>query len=61
MRTFIAVELPESLRLYFLVQQSEQFRFKMAGVSFDRQDGCPGESEPSFARPSLLSVPEKKR
>jgi hypothetical protein len=37
--------LPEPLTVFFLVQQIEQYRFRMMGISFDRQDGCPGESE----------------
>jgi hypothetical protein len=52
-------ELPEGLRLYFLVQQSNQYRFKMVGVSFDRQEGCPGESQPNSEGPTLFPANEK--
>jgi hypothetical protein len=48
-------ELPEDLSLYFLVQQSDGYRFKMAGISFQRQEGCPGESQPSIEGPTLFS------
>jgi len=47
-------ELPEPLSAYFLVQQSEQYRFKMVGISFDRQDGCPGETRPNTESPSMF-------
>lgn len=54
-------QLPEGLRLYFLVEESGQYRFKMAGISFDRQEGCPGESEPNLKSPTLFPVQGKKR
>lgn len=47
-------ELPEALPVYFLVQQSEQYKFRMTGISFDRQDGCPGETPLKDERPSLF-------
>jgi hypothetical protein len=47
-------ELPEALSVYFLVEQLEQYRFKMVGISFDRQEGCPGESKPNTESPSLF-------
>lgn len=53
-------ELPEDLSLYFLVQQSDQYRFKMAGISFDRQEGCPGDSQPNLESPTLFPSQEKK-
>jgi hypothetical protein len=53
-------ELPEDLRLYFLVQQSDQYRFTMTGISFDRQEGCPGESQPNSDSPTLFPANEKK-
>jgi hypothetical protein len=53
-------EIPEPLSVYFLVQQFEKYRFKMVGISFDRQDGCPGDSPPSEESPSLFPAREKK-
>jgi hypothetical protein len=47
-------ELPEPLRVYFLVQQADPYRFEMSGISFERQDGCPGEGQASSDRPSLF-------
>lgn len=47
-------ELPEPLPVYFLIRWEENYRFQMTGISFDRQDGCPGESYPSGKRPSLF-------
>jgi hypothetical protein len=52
-------ELPEPLSVYFLVQQPEQYRFKMLGVSFDRHDGCPGETPPTEDKPSLFAAVQK--
>jgi hypothetical protein len=46
-------ELPEPLRVYFLIQQKEKCRFQMTGIGFHRQGGCPGEAAPSTERPSL--------
>jgi hypothetical protein len=54
-------QMPEPLSVFFLVQQLGQCRFKMAGISFNRQDGCPGESPPSQDSPSLFPTREKKR
>jgi hypothetical protein len=54
-------ELPEGLRLYFLVQQSDQYRFKMVGISFNRHEGCPGESQPNLESPTLFPANEKNR
>lgn len=53
-------ELPEDLRVYFLVRQSGQYRFEMTGISFDRQEGCPGESRRSSASPTLFPGNEMK-
>jgi hypothetical protein len=47
-------ELPEQFTLYFPVHGLEKHRFEMVEISFDRQDGCPGESPPSTDRPSLF-------
>jgi hypothetical protein len=46
--------IPEPLSVYFLVKQLEQYRFKMVGINFERQEGCPGESLPSTESPSLF-------
>ena len=52
-------ELPEELSVFFLVQEIGEHRYKMIGISFDRQDGCPGDSYPDLdVRPSLF--PRKK-
>ena len=53
-------KLPESLSLYFLVQQSDKYHFKMIGINFDRQEGCPGESQPNSESPSLFPSRENK-
>lgn len=53
-------QLPEDLSLYFLVQQSDQYAFKMVGISFDRQEGCPGESQPNLDGPTLFASGQKK-
>jgi hypothetical protein len=49
-------ELPEPLSVFFLVEQLEQYRFKMVGINFDRQEGCPGESKPKTDSPSLFTA-----
>jgi len=48
--------LPEPLSVYFLVKQLEQYRFKMVGINFDRQEGCPRESKPKPDSPSLFTT-----
>src|SRR5207244_12912609 len=40
-------ELPEPLSLYFLVHQSGPYQFEMTDISFDRREGCPGDSPPN--------------
>jgi hypothetical protein len=47
-------ELPEPLPVYFLIRRKENYRFQMTGISFDREDGCPGESSPSEEKPTLF-------
>jgi len=47
-------QLPEALTVYFLVQPLEPYRFRMLGISFDRQEGCPGNSTPSIGTPTLF-------
>ena len=54
-------ELPEDPRLFFLVRQSGQYRFTMTGISFDRQDGCLGESQPASESPTLFPANDKKQ
>ncbi len=56
-KTFSTVadkDLPEPLPVYFPIQQAENHRFQTTGISFDRQDGCPGEAEPSAEHLSLF-------
>src|SRR5579862_1015973 len=52
-------ELPDGLRVYFLVQQSGHYRFTMTGISFERQEGCPGESDPNIESPTLFPADER--
>ena len=47
-------DLPEPMAISFLVQQLDQYRFAVAGIKFDRPDGCPGDSQPSTAKPTLF-------
>jgi hypothetical protein len=54
LRRVAGKRLPEPFTLYFLVHRLEKYRFEMAEISFDEQDGCPGESPPSTDRPSLF-------
>jgi hypothetical protein len=53
-------ELPEPLTVFFLVQQLEQYRFKMTGISFERQEGCPGDGQANEDRPSLFAATSAK-
>ncbi len=53
-------EVPKPLGVYFLVQQSGQYGFKMTDIAFDPQDGCPGESKPSLESPSLFPAHQEK-
>jgi len=39
---------------YFVVHQLDQYRFEMKSVSFERQEGCPGESPALTDGPSLF-------
>ena len=48
--------LPEAVEVYFLVEQSDTYRFRMREISFHRQEGCPGESAPPLRGPSLLGT-----
>jgi hypothetical protein len=47
-------EIPEPLRVYFLVEDKGDYRFKMSEISFDRQPRCPGESQASYDNPPSL-------
>jgi hypothetical protein len=48
-------EMPEPLSVYFLVEDHGGYSYKMSEISFDRQEGCPGETEPSYDNlPSLF-------
>lgn len=47
-------ELPEPLAVYFLVEQTDPYRFRMTGIRFDRQEGCPGNGQPSHENPTLF-------
>jgi hypothetical protein len=48
-------EIPEPLSVYFLVADEGAYRFKMSEISFDRQEGCPGETAATYANlPSLF-------
>ena len=47
-------EIREPLTVYFMVRQSEQYRFQMAGVSFGPQEDCPGETPLIDTNPSLF-------
>jgi hypothetical protein len=47
-------QLPEPLTIYFLIQQPAQYRYRMLNISFDRQEGCPGDSGPSHDSPTLF-------
>jgi len=51
MYSFGEKDLPEPLDVYFLVQQSEQYRFKMIKIGFDQEDDCPGEGRPDLQGP----------
>ncbi len=50
-------ELPEGLRVYFMVRRTGQYRFQMTNISFHGQEGCPGEAQPDEREPTLF--PEK--
>ncbi|MGD0616479.1 MAG: hypothetical protein ABSB67_02340 [Bryobacteraceae bacterium] len=45
--------------VFFLVQAMPEYRFQMTGISFTRQEGCPGESDPEAESPSLFPETEK--
>jgi hypothetical protein len=47
-------ELPISLKVYFLIEQSGLYRFKMIDIAFERQEGCAGAARPMEESPSLF-------
>ena len=53
--TFIGErEMPEPLSVYFLVEDHGGHSYKISEISFDRQEGCPGETEPTYDNPPSL-------
>ncbi len=42
-------EMPEPLDVYFLVEDQGGYRYKMSEISFNRQEGCPGEAQATEA------------
>lgn len=52
-------EIPEPLSVYFLVRDKGNYSYEMAGVSFDTNDDCPGES-PAADYAELPSLFKKK-
>jgi hypothetical protein len=40
-------ELPEPLSVYFLVKDKGNYSYEMSEISFERQEGCPGETPPA--------------
>jgi hypothetical protein len=57
---FSGKKLPESLTVYFLVQEEKDHKFTMIDVSFTRQEGCPGKTEVKSDSPSLFENRIKK-
>jgi hypothetical protein len=47
-------EMPQPLSVYFLVEDPGGYRYKMSEVSFNRQEGCPGETEATYDNPPSL-------
>jgi hypothetical protein len=47
-------ELLQPRMVYFLMQARPEFHFQMTGISNDRQEGCPGQGDPSQDSPSLF-------
>jgi hypothetical protein len=49
------LETPEPLSVYFLVEDHGGYSYKMSEISFDRQEGCPGETAATYDNlPSLF-------
>jgi hypothetical protein len=49
------LEIPKPLSVYFLVEDQGDYRYKMSEISFDRQEGCPGETPATYDNlPSLF-------
>jgi hypothetical protein len=48
-------ETPEPLGVYLLVEDHGGYSYKMSEISFDRQEGCPGETAATYDNlPSLF-------
>ena len=52
-------EIPEPLQIYFLVRDKGNYSYEMSEISFERQDGCPGET-PAVDYTELPSLFKKK-
>jgi hypothetical protein len=53
-------EIPEPLSLFFTVHALPEHSYRMAGISFVRSEGCPGNAPVNEEMPSLFSVTSKK-
>ncbi len=51
-------ESPEPLSVYFLVREKGDYHFEMSEISYNRQEGCPGETRADFEK--RLSLFPKK-
>jgi hypothetical protein len=47
-------EMPEPLSVYFLVEDPGGYSYAMSEISFERQGGCPGETEATYDNPPSL-------
>ena len=47
-------EMPEPLSVYFLVEDHGSYSYKMSGISFGRQEGCPDETQATYENPPSL-------
>ena len=47
-------ETPEPLSVYFLVEHHGGYGYKMSEISFDRQEGCPIETQETYDNPPSL-------
>lgn len=48
------LEMPEPLEVFLLVEDRGGYLYKMSGISFERQEGCPGEAAAADTQPSLF-------
>jgi hypothetical protein len=51
-------DIPEPLSVYFLVRDNGEHRYEMLEISFDRQEGCPGETQADYDNPPSLFKPK---